>query len=424
MQGTGTAQNELRQNRIGTADLPNGTPADSATGDGVAILGGSVGTKVVANLIVGNLRHGVRVGGTGTDATALVGNRVIGNEGVGVLVDLGASRTAIGGSEEGDSNVISGNSDGGVALVGSLSVVPPGVARGPAAQSTSHGATLSRQPLSAGSGARCPAVAPRWPIIGHGYGAESPAGALPTLRVRQSQLREARTVAARGSSSVVREEAGCLACHHGNQLAWNYIGSDEDGAPLPNGLREAPRPGVTVRGSGNLIGPGNVIAWNTGPGVQIGAGAGNVVRTNSIYSNSGLGIDLAGDGVTPNGSGLSINAGQQFPEWANKVGRANGFGGTLRGSASTRYRLEIFANESCDPSGHGEGATLLRLVRVTTGMSGLARFKLDVSDDELRRGPVITATATGPDGSTSEFSPCLYVVRPRLYMPAVTSGGP
>src|SRR6516225_8942754 len=75
----------------------------------------------------------------------------------------------------------------------------------------------------------------------------------------------------------------------------------------PNGV------GVEVAGGahdntvgGTAAGAGNVISDNTGAGVVIGgsitdiATVGNTIRGNSIYKNSGLGIDLGNDGVTPN----------------------------------------------------------------------------------------------------------------------------
>src|SRR5262245_46424088 len=88
---------------------------------------------------------------------------------------------------------------------------------------------------------------------------------------------------------------------HDARLWFNYIGIDyPSGNPLGNGGAGV----AIVEASNNLIGlfgGTNVIAHN-GAGVAIsGAGAvGNLIRHNSIHSNTGLGIDLGADGPTPN----------------------------------------------------------------------------------------------------------------------------
>src|SRR6202034_1620122 len=55
---------------------------------------------------------------------------------------------------------------------------------------------------------------------------------------------------------------------------------------------------------GTAAGAGNTIAFSTGIGVDVdsSAGTGNEIRLNAIFSNTGLGIDLGGDGVTLNNS--------------------------------------------------------------------------------------------------------------------------
>src|SRR5262249_30864770 len=91
-----------------------------------------------------------------------------------------------------------------------------------------------------------------------------------------------------------------------NTVAGNYIGTDALGsAALGNG-----QAGVEIDqgASSNLVGGlglGNTIAHNAGAGVVVlgSASTGNQIRANSIYANSALGIDLGGDGVTPNDPG-------------------------------------------------------------------------------------------------------------------------
>ena len=88
----------------------------------------------------------------------------------------------------------------------------------------------------------------------------------------------------------------------------NWIGTDVTGTlARPNGR------GVRVLTSSNRIGgtaPGaaNLIAFNTGAGIAIETGAANSIYENSIFSNGGLGIDLASNGITPNDAGDAIRA--------------------------------------------------------------------------------------------------------------------
>jgi hypothetical protein len=69
------------------------------------------------------------------------------------------------------------------------------------------------------------------------------------------------------------------------------------------------------------------------------------------------------------------------------------------------YRIELFANAVCDPSGFGEGETYLGSISVTTSPSGVAPFLFHLPSS-VSVEAFFTATATDPDGSTSEFSRC------------------
>ena len=46
-----------------------------------------------------------------------------------------------------------------------------------------------------------------------------------------------------------------------------------------------------------------MIAFNNGPGIVVASGADNAVTRNSIFGNTGLGIDLGPTGPTPNDPG-------------------------------------------------------------------------------------------------------------------------
>ena len=77
--------------------------------------------------------------------------------------------------------------------------------------------------------------------------------------------------------------------------------------------------------------------------------------------------------------------------------------GTLNSIANTAFTIEFFANAAADPSGSGEGQTFLGRVTSTTNGSGNASFTTALSST-VPAGQFVTATATDPNGNTSEFS--------------------
>lgn len=190
----------------------------------------------------------------------------------------------------------------------------------------------------------------------------------------------------------------------------NLIGVAADGVtPLGNNVR-----GVDVFTSNHVIGgtnpgEGNVIAFNGGIGVSVFFATTTSVRIqgNSIFSNGGLGIDLGTDGVTLNdlGDGDSgPNNLQNFPRVATVTvtGGNVAISGFLNSRPNTTYQIEFFANDAADPSGFGEGQTFLGSADVTT--DGVGNKAFDVSFPFTGLVNVVTATATDPDGNTSEFS--------------------
>ena len=81
-------------------------------------------------------------------------------------------------------------------------------------------------------------------------------------------------------------------------LRANYIGTDVTGTvDLGNvyGVYLSATTDNTI--GGTEVGARNVISGNDNYGVSVYSGSGNTVRGNSIYANSGLGIDLCSHGV-------------------------------------------------------------------------------------------------------------------------------
>lgn len=201
----------------------------------------------------------------------------------------------------------------------------------------------------------------------------------------------------------------------------NFIGTDITGLlPLGNGgsgvfLDFA---SFDARIGGLQPGEGNVIAFNGGAGVQVGSPnpffnqpnftEGATIFSNSIFGNGGLGIDIEADGVTPNDeldADGGANNGQNYPVLtsARLVGGNAMIEGVLHSTPATAFTLQFFASREADPTGFGEGEQFLGTETVTTDAAGNAGFKAKFRPGTLA-GPVITATATDPEGNTSEFS--------------------
>ena len=195
----------------------------------------------------------------------------------------------------------------------------------------------------------------------------------------------------------------------------NFIGVAADGVtPLGNsgvGIDLFISPGNVIGGTG--LGEGNVIAFNGSHGVQVNLTT-VPIQGNSIFGNGKLGINLIGGTEDPMGTGVTLNdlgdpdtGGNNAQNYPVITGLTIASGtvtidGTFNSEASKAYRLEFFASESGDPSGYGEGQTFLGFEDVTTDVSGDATFS--VSFPVTGNPGAVTATATDPDGNTSEFS--------------------
>src|SRR5262249_46284447 len=94
--------------------------------------------------------------------------------------------------------------------------------------------------------------------------------------------------------------------------------------------------------------------------------------------------------------------------------------GALKSTPNTAITIRFFASAQPDPSGFGEGQTYLGAMMVTTDAGGIA----DINNGPLggvvlpAGEPYVTATATDPNGNTSEFS---QAINPRVYVVTNTS---
>ncbi len=203
----------------------------------------------------------------------------------------------------------------------------------------------------------------------------------------------------------------------------NLIGTRLDGTTaLPNGR------GIEIRESSseNVIGgvePGaaNTIAFNLGSGVTVSRESSssisskNIIRGNKIHSNGVLGIDLEADQVTLNDPGdgdTGSNGLQNYPEIITvTTGAVTGIQGTFNSTANRIFNVDFYANSACSPSGFGQGESFIGSSIVTTDASGNSSFNVQFPVS-VPAGSILTATATDPDGNTSEFSLCHFVKAP------------
>ena len=383
----------------GTTDLGNGEHGVGIVNSPSNSIGGATGEA--RNVISGNNQDGVTIVLTGSTGNQVQGNFIgtditgtvdLGNSRTGVVVSQGSSINIIGGTTAEARNIISGNDVRGVSII-SIGLSTGNLVRGnfigtDVTGTVDLGNALTGVVISVASG----------------------------NTIGGTTAGEGNLISGNDSQGVIIE--GPLAgggSAEDNLVQGNFIGTDLTGTtPLGNAgngvlFRFGASDNNTIGGS--EPGAGNTVGYNGGAGVFISTGSGNGIRRNSIFFNAGLGIDLLPlGGVTPNDVGdgdIGSNNNQNFPVVTSATNNpgSTAIEGTLNSTPNTAFRLEFFSNSACDPSGHGEGKTFLGFTDVTTDGSGNASFMVTFPI-AVPAGQFITATATDPDGNTSEFSEC------------------
>jgi hypothetical protein len=365
--GTGATFNKVTGCYLGTN--PTGDAAVPNTFDGLAIDGGAsnntIGGSSAAerNLISGNLRNGLLIldhVGSGSDNNIVQGN-FIGTDAMG--------QTALGNSQQ-------GTTQGGIQI-------------GPNAHGNLVGGTIA--------------------------GVRNIISGNASLGVYLASGNDVSNNQVQGNF-IGTDVTGTLSV--GNQgpggvglfsTSPNTIGGTTSGAQ--NVISGNLSSGIHCNGCQNQVVQGNVISTNAGDGVtlfsQLNDALNNAILSNSIYNNGGLGIDLGGDGVTPNDPGDTDTGPNNLQNYPILTSVTNGGGNTsiagrLNSAANTSYRIEFFANDTIDPSGFGEGQSFVGFTNATTDGSGNVSFNASVP--QIAAGRQVTATATDPNGNTSEFS--------------------
>ena len=406
--GSGTGSNTVQGNFVGlnsagNAALPN-------TFIGMYILGGAQSNLVVGNVFSGHPSEGLRLQDAGTSFNTVQGNffgtdatgsNAIPNNFAGVTIFNGATSNTIGGTTAAARNVASGNGYGVV-------VGDPGTS-GNVVQGNFIGINAGGQSA-----------------LANGFAGIAVWNGATSNLIGGTVAGAANVVSANVSYGFYIKDTNTS----GNLVQGNLIGTDITGTnALGNGTANMSLLGGA---SGNFIGgtnagAGNIIAFGGAGLVLYNSGTtNNSIRGNSIFSNSGLGIDLYADGVTANDTGdadTGPNNVQNFPIITNAFGYAAStiIFGKLNSATNRSFSIDVYRNPSADSSGYGEGKFYVGTVSVTTDGSGNANFAYTNSAGNYTN-QYLTATATSTNGDTSEFS--LAVLATNKPAPSAVFGAP
>lgn len=435
--GTGT-NNKVGGTAAGEGNLISGNSAAVVVqgSGGWTIEGNLIGTDVTGTLALGNSGVGVNLGGAN--------NNVIGGTTAASRNIISANDRAIS-INGGDGNVIQGNYIGtdvtGTVPLGNIRY---GISTGNSAMNTIIGglATVAGQPpgnvIAATQGTASPGGdlgAGITTNAGNGSPANSAAGTLiegnligtdktgfrvlgnrigvflgePGATLGGTDPKASNVIS--GSFSAV--DGGVVVANN-NDVIGNLIGTDISSLhPLGNASH-----GILIKGGTAGSIQQNVIAYNAGSGVRVTAGTGYRIIANSIYDNFLPGIDLGvAAGITLNDTGDADNGPnnlQNFPVITSAInnGTNTTIAGTLNSTPNTTFTVEFFASSVRDATGFGQAENSLDTAIVTTDASGNATFNLSFA--QLNDGQWITATATDPNGNTSEFSAAVAVSGPSI----------
>jgi hypothetical protein len=380
---------------------------NNIAGDGLVFATGSGGSTVLglainrfggAGIRLNTGANGITVANNyiGTDTTATTARP---NGTAGLFVS--SSSNTIGGTTTGSRNIISGNNGSGLTFFSSS-------AASNVVQNNYIGTNITGNQ----------------PLPNTGFGVIINAAGSNMIGGPTASARNIISANAAGGINIL----GLTAT--GNVVQGNFIGTDSTGG---TGLGNANN-GVLINNgaANNTIGGtggvgGNTIAFNGGTNLtfagvavanatagsgNVDAGTGNTILSNNIHSNSGLGIDLGFNGIDLNDPGdtdVGPNTLQNYPLLFQASSRTGTLStiiqGTLNSLPNATYTIQLFNSDSTlvDPSGFGEGQRFIGQTTVTTSATGNAAFSVTLPGQSFP-GSFVTATATDPNGNTSEFS--------------------
>ena len=401
--GANTAGNVIEGEYIGltssgTAALPNA--------EGVMITAAatsnSIGGAAVSNrnIISGNTTDNIRIAGATNNA--VVGNTVgLTSDGTkalpgtqastaGIEVEDGATGNTIGGVSSTAENVIGSATGPGLQVRGKTSSIVGTAAGGNLIEGNFIGTNLAGTATVPNAGGGL--------VLRDGTTNNTVGGTTGGLARNVVSGNTGEGIALLGTGTT------------GNAIQANLIGVESDGTTALGNTND----GVFIdAASNNSIGgtvaaASNTIANNAEAGVFVNTGTGDLIRHNSIFTNSGIGIDLAPRGVNPNSAtqpGVGPNNLQNYPvlTGVTSAGGVSTVKGTFASAPATTYTLDFYYRNATDAAGIGQGRNYAGSTTVTTDASGNATISA-ATTTAIPSGAVVTATATDPSGNTSEFS--------------------
>jgi hypothetical protein len=336
-------------------------PSASHTGSGIAVNLDTNAVNITGNLIENNFI------GVGADGISNLGNA---NDGIDLYQ---ATNETIGGTSAADANVISGNLQSQIAVLGTVLVNQDELIQG-----NYLGTDVTGTKVPTGS-------------TNH-YG----------ISVNGSAVTIGGTATGAGNIIAQSQDAGIALSGANNLVQGNWIGTNPQGSAAL-GLPTA----IQVNGSGDTIGgaaagAANIITNYVERGIYSTGVTFLLISHNSIFSSesAGAGISLLSD---DNGS---IQAPVLTSATANPDGSVT-VQGTLTEplSGTGTYTLEFFASQV---AGNGQGQTFLNpAVQVPIPDTGTHQFEVKFNSGLPAGQSFITATATDPNNATSEFSNAL-----------------
>jgi CSLREA domain-containing protein len=404
--GTSSHDNEVLGNFIGTNSTGTvGASAYAAGSMGVHLQAGANHNQIGKpgnanrNVISGNYQHGIATYDDRTDFN-VVQNNLIGlrpdgqgalpNQSHGIDINTFTADSLVGGEDDGEGNVISGNRQNAIEI--------------------SHGTGTLRNDVvgnligAAPGGNSAPAYARNG-----SFGIDLQGVGNPNVDCSSTCPADAGESLIEGNVIVNSGFRGILITSgdHDNIVRENWIGELRNGVAAPNVLA-----GVQLeKGTfGNQIGPGNIIAngpvgvvvvpFGTDPASSTPVPTnGNTITQNVIRGHSGLGIDLAPTGSVTQNPNANTNNGVDIPQNQSQSPSSVSFN-TCAGCT-----VELFLSDGA-VGAFGEGFEFID--SDTANSEG--RAVIDVPSEV--RGRVVTATVTDTTGSTSEFSQNVLVPLP------------
>ncbi|WP_442510878.1 VCBS domain-containing protein [Novipirellula sp. SH528] len=450
------AGNTIGLDAAGTAAIANSTGV-YINNVGSTTIGGT--TALARNVISGNTNDGIYITGAAATGNLVQGNYIgtnatgtaaVGNGNAGINIASTAAGNTIGGTAAGAGNLISGNTNYGVYTAASNTtfqgnfIGTDAAGTGAIANGAANSATGGIY-IAGGSGSTIggTTTSARNVISGNGgAGIWINAGG-DTTTIQGNYIGvdvTGDTAFGNGRWGVVNQsgdnvQIGGTAAGAGNVISGStnssggvFIGPTADGtviegnrigigATTTSALSSVQVVGIwlasgstNTRIGGTTAPAGNIIAGNgVSGGIKIvGTSTGNTIQRNSIYGNSGIGIDLNDDGTTTNDGAKTGGAANLLMD-SPVVGTANlvsndllltGYVGSAANQATfANSRVEFFISD--ESSAYGSGQTYLG--ELTTDASGNFSGTLDVTGLGLTQSASITATATDSSGNTSEF---------------------